>query len=153
MIKKIFCFIDWTNKLKDDSYKLQVTSCRLQKNFAPCILSPAPYFCCLLKNAWRSIFVNGTLKNKVSNIVTINIDPNPLNTLVPIEKRTNAINPVLSWPSLIAGRLLSFAVSIDQLILLPSLSSSRSLSYIKIFASTHIQIDNIITAIPLSDNA
>ncbi|MEI6673243.1 MAG: hypothetical protein WCL02_08260 [bacterium] len=53
--------------------------------------------------------VNGTLKNKVSNIVTINIDPNHLNTLVPIEKRTKAINPVLICPSLIADRLLSLA--------------------------------------------
>ena len=47
------------------------------------------------KNVWRSIFVSGTLKNKVSSIVTISIDPNPLNTLVPIEKSTNAIKPVL----------------------------------------------------------
>lgn len=39
--------------------------------------------------------VNGTLRNKVRNIVTISMDQNPLKTLVPMEKRTKAINPVL----------------------------------------------------------
>lgn len=58
---------------------------------------------------WRSILVNGTLKNNVISIVTINIDPNPLKTFVPIENSTNAINPVLSCPSLIADQLLSLA--------------------------------------------
>ena len=86
-------------------------------------------------------------------MVTINIDPNPLNIFVPIENITNARIPVLICPSLIAGQLLCCASSIDPTILLPAWSSSRNLSKIKIFASTHIPIAKIITAIPLSDNA
>lgn len=53
------------------------------------------YFLVGLKNICNNIFVNGTLKNKVINIVTISIDPNPLKTLVPMENKTNAIKPVL----------------------------------------------------------
>lgn len=72
--------------------------------------------------------VNGTLKNKVKNIVIIIIAPNPLKIFVPIVKSKRAITPVLTCPSLIAGRLLALAVSIPDDNHLPSASSSLSLS-------------------------
>lgn len=45
--------------------------------------------------------------NNVIAVVTNNIAPNHLNTLLPIANSNNAINQVLTFPSLTANQLLS----------------------------------------------
>jgi hypothetical protein len=97
--------------------------------------------------------VNGTLNNKVSRRVINIIVPNHLNIFVPTVNKSKAIKPLLICQSLIADQLLSFALSIADSTHLPSFNSSRNLSYINIFASTHIHIANMIAAIPLRDIA
>ena len=65
----------------------------------------------------------------------------------------NPISPVLTLPSNIGARDLSYAVSIAGISLRPWLRSSLSLSSIKILLSTHIPILRIIAAIPDNDSA
>ena len=83
----------------------------------------------------------------------INIVPNHLNIFDPSINNNNAINHVDMFQSLIAGRLLSYAVSIAEWMLLQFFVSSFSLSYIKMFESTAIQIDRITAAIHDNDKA
>lgn len=97
--------------------------------------------------------MSGTLINSVNNIVTSNIVPNHLNIFDPSMNSNNAINHVDIFPSLIAARLLSYATSIADWMLLPLSNSSFILSYIKIFESTAIQIDSITAAIHDRDSA
>ncbi|MEI8253279.1 MAG: hypothetical protein WCG25_06130 [bacterium] len=93
------------------------------------------------------------MTSRVKVIVISIIDQNHLKILIHIENNTNAINHVLSCQSLIAVRLLDTDNSIAEDNDFHSLSSSCNLSNIRTLASTAIQSDKIIAAIPLSDNA
>lgn len=59
--------------------------------------------------------MNGTLRKRVKSAVRIIIEPNPLNILIPNRNRRIQIKSVEICPSLIADRLLAFAVLIADL--------------------------------------
>ena len=107
----------------------------------------------LWKASSNSSLISGVITNNMRRTLMIIIDPNHLKIFTHKVNSNNAINHVLKLPSLIADRLLSYAVSIADFIDLPPISSSLTLSYIKTLASTPIPIERIIAAIALSDMA
>lgn len=107
----------------------------------------------LWKASSNNSLISGVITNKIRRTLMIIIDPNHLKIFTHKVNSNNAINHVLKLPSLIADRLLSYAVSIADLIDLPPISSSLTLSYIKTLASTPIPIERMIAAIALNDIA
>jgi hypothetical protein len=97
--------------------------------------------------------ITGTLITSVSNTQTTNIVQNHLNIFIHITINKNPIIAVEIYPSRIALQLLSYAVFILSLSDFQLAFSSFILSKIRTLASTAIQIDNIIAAIPLKDKA
>lgn len=112
--------------------------------------SVSNYLCFNFKS---NCLVKGASTRSINHHVNNHANQNHLKILIPIKNSTINISKVVTLPSNIAARLLSYAVSTADNQDLPVLSSSFNLSKIRILASIPIPNERIIAAIPLKENA